>query len=173
MRKRMRPLSGRLRQTWRIISSKHCEKSSSLTGQMPLSLAWRSISFWSSISLRRATSILLAAWWLTYWIHYLPTHSKSQQLLEKLNSNWQTKNVSKEKEWVSGLPSSIHSRGGRIAFKMSSCLGLFSTGGCYWLLLFIVLNGSLGSPLGPTSIGVSWSTRLSLGLPSCILFCFT
>ena len=55
-----------------MISSKHWEKSSSLTGQIPPSRAWRSISFWSSISLRRATSILLAGWWLTYWIQCFP-----------------------------------------------------------------------------------------------------
>ena len=71
-RRSKRPRSGRLRVTWRMISSKHWEKSSSRTGQIPLSLAWRSISFWSSISLRRATSILEAGWWLTYWIQCLP-----------------------------------------------------------------------------------------------------
>ena len=39
---------------------------------MPLSLAYLSMSFWSSISLSLATSILEAGWWLTYWIKCLP-----------------------------------------------------------------------------------------------------
>jgi len=73
--RRRRPLSGILRVTWRIISSKHCLNSSSLTGQMPLSRAWRSINFWSSISLKRATSILLAGYGLAFCIHYLPIYS--------------------------------------------------------------------------------------------------
>lgn len=60
-----------------MISSKHCEKSSSRTGQMPLSRACLSMSFWSSCSLRRATSTLDACWWLTYCTYCLPfsTHS--------------------------------------------------------------------------------------------------
>jgi len=62
------PRSGSLRVTYLMISSKHCENSSSLTGQIPLSRAYLSISFWSSISLSLATSTLEAGWWLTYWI---------------------------------------------------------------------------------------------------------
>lgn len=51
-----KPRSDSDKVTWRMISSKHCEKSSSRTGQMPDSRAYLSISFESRFSLRRATS---------------------------------------------------------------------------------------------------------------------
>ena len=66
--RRRRPRSGSLSVTCLMISSKHWENNSSRTGQMPLSLAYLSISFWSSISLSLATSTREAGWWLTYWI---------------------------------------------------------------------------------------------------------
>ena len=91
------PLSGSLSVTCLIISSKHYENNSSLTGQMPLSLACLSINFWSSISLSLATSTLVDGVWLTYWMKCLPV--------------------------------STHSLGGKIAFKISSLLGLVSIGG--------------------------------------------
>ena len=129
-RRRSSPRSGKFRVTWRMISSKHWEKSSSRTGQMPLSLAWRSISFWSSISLSLATSILEAGWWLTYWIQCLPAQFKFCQLQTSMSGA--TIVLTKAKNY---LPCSTHSLGGRIAFKMSSCLGLFSIGGsCPFLL---------------------------------------
>ena len=157
-RRSKRPRSGRLRVTWRMISSKHWEKSSSRTGQIPLSLAWRSISFWSSISLRRATSILEAGWWLTYWIQCLPVKiggndvssrhkiqiSGQLQYWRFDHSHWIAKRLDYS-HWglwqidhlrslsrvydVHHLPFSTHSLGGRIALRMSSCLGLFSIGG--------------------------------------------
>lgn len=71
-----------------MISSKHCENNSSLTGQMPLSRAYLSISFWSSISLRRATSTLEAGWWLTYWMKCFPdsTHSLGGRIALRMSS---------------------------------------------------------------------------------------
>lgn len=125
--RRRRPLSGILRVTWRIISSKHCLNSSSLTGQMPLSRAWRSISFWSSISLRRATSILLAGYGLAFCIHYLPINSWKVR-------RGGVKQIQIDRQlWKSVvalvLPPWIHSLGGMIALRISSALGLLSIGG--------------------------------------------
>ena len=67
-----KPLSAQLIVTCRIISSKHCEYSSSLMGQMPVSLACRSCNFLSSSSYRLTTSRRVAGLGETYCTHSCP-----------------------------------------------------------------------------------------------------
>ena len=69
-------------------SSMHSPKSSSRTGQIPVLLAWRSSSFWSSISRRRATLIRVATSWLTLCMKCLPysTHSRGASMMSRTSS---------------------------------------------------------------------------------------
>ena len=177
--------------TWRMISSKHCLKSSSRTGQIPLSRACLSISFWSSISLRRATSILLAGWGLAFWIQCLPIDWICKELAEWkvwwcLNSNLAVAAVTsinlaaqilsqRSIQSDANLPPWIHSRGGMMALRTSSLFGLPSMGGRAPALLVAVKQHKLMVSLSwevittPEEIATSWEVQISI---VCVIFAF-
>mmetsp|Transcript_88241 Transcript_88241/g.121810 ORF Transcript_88241/g.121810 Transcript_88241/m.121810 type:complete len:223 (+) Transcript_88241:664-1332(+) len=83
-----RPRSAQLTVTWRIISSKHWAYSSSRTGQMPVSRAWRASSLWSRCSCVLITSRRVAGVADTYCTHNCPSsvHSRGGRIELRMSS---------------------------------------------------------------------------------------
>mgnify|MGYP006104862213 CR=1 FL=1 len=192
-----RPLSGSDRVTCLIISSKHWEKSSSLTGQIPLSLACLSISFWSSISLSLATSTLEAGWWLTYWMKCFPdsTHSLGGRIALRISSLLGLVSIGGNCCFLAPIKWKMRGKYDIWISERSTLLDTIKNNASWllWISSFdVVLTKTLlewvhfvsSWDLKPskhickykvqstykelTSIGFSYCTRLSLGLPSII-----